>query len=329
MNRNMLTRRLFLSASLASLSVPSMTLANAPLRIVTTTGMIADTARRIGGKPVDVRGLMGAGVDPHSYRQTRNDIVAMTRADLVLWNGLYLEAQMEPFLNKLARRQPVVAVTDQIEAAARDGSGPALMGNPDYADAFDPHIWMDPARWQFVAARISETLGELRPTNRTEIHANLEQFTTNLAALSAYGQDAMSQIPQDRRLLITAHDAFSYFGEAFGLDVMGVQGISTESEAGLHRIRELVDLLVERDVEAVFVESSVSDRNMRALIEGAAARGHTARLGGQLFSDAMGPAGTYEGTYVGMIDHNITTIARALGADVPERGLFDRLSAGS
>lgn len=329
MNRKMLTRRLFISTSLASLAPPALLADAAPLSVVTTTGMIADTVRRIGGNTVSVRGLMGAGVDPHSYRQTRNDIVAMTRADLVLWNGLYLEAQMEPFLQKLARRQPVYAVTDRIEASARAGAGGALMANPDYTDAFDPHIWMDPGQWQHVADRVAEILIGLRPGSKTTVTENLTTFVSELDQLTAYGKRAMAQIPHERRVLITAHDAFSYFGQAFGLDVMGVQGISTESEAGLHRIRELVDLLVERNVEAIFVESSVSDRNMRALIEGAEARGHEVRLGGQLFSDAMGPAGTYEGTYVGMIDHNITTIARALGADVPQGGLFDRLSAGS
>ncbi len=322
----MATRRHFLLVTAAAAGLlPQMGLAAAPLNVVATTGMIADTAARIGGDAVQVTGLMGAGIDPHSYRQTRNDIAMMTRADLVLWHGLYLEAQMQPFFGKLSARQPVVAVTDQLEAAARDGSGKSLIDSPDYAGAYDPHIWMDPALWSDVSARIAGVLQDQRPDAAEGIARRLAAFTTELEGLKSYGREALAQIPAERRVLITAHDAFSYFGAAFDLEVMGVQGISTESEAGLHRIRTLVDMLVERNIEAVFVESSVSDRNMRALIEGAAAQGHKVRLGGELFSDAMGAEGTYEGTLIGMLDHNITTISRALGADVPASGWGGKL----
>lgn len=325
----MLNRRHFLgTTTAAALTLPGLAHAAAPLNVVATTGMIADTAAQIGQGAITVKGLMGAGVDPHSYRQTRNDIVAMTRADLVLWNGLYLEAQMEDFLLDLGDRQPVVAVTENLEAAARAGDLD-LIGSEDYPGAFDPHIWMDPALWIKVADRIRDALTEVRADDADTFAANHTAFAQDLTALGEYGQEALAQIAPERRVLITAHDAFAYFGRKFGLEVMGVQGISTESEAGLHRIGELVDILVARNIEAVFVETSVSDRNMRALIEGAAARGHEVRLGGQLFSDAMGPEGTFEGTFTGMMDHNITTIARALGADVPPRGLFGNLSVGS
>jgi len=305
-------------------AAPSGVLAAAPLNVVATTGMIADGAARIGGDAVTVTGLLGAGVDPHSYRQTRSDIVAMTRSDLMLWHGLYLEAQMEDFMLRLGNRQPVIAVTDKIEADAS-----VLIGSEDYTGRFDPHIWMDPTIWLDVTTRIAEVLSDARPDMADVFAANLVAYQTEIRALNTYGAAALAQIPQDKRVLVTAHDAFAYFGRAFDMDVIGVQGISTDSEAGLHRIRELVDLLSERSIDAVFVESSVSDQNMRALIEGAGAKGHDLRLGGELFSDAMGPAGTYEGTYIGMIDHNITTIARALGADVPGDGLNGKLSAGS
>jgi len=155
---------------------------------------------------------------------------------------------------------------------------------------------------------------------------NTSRHLTELEKLGAYAQTSLATIPEGSRVLITAHDAFNYFGKAYGFEVVGIQGISTESEAGLKRISELVDLLVEREIGAVFVESSVSDRNIRALIEGAASRGHTVRIGGELFSDAMGPAGTYEGTYLGMIDHNATIITRALGGEAPEKGNWGRLS---
>ncbi len=318
-------RRGFLALSSAFAALPFAARTAVPLNVVATTGMIADTVSRIGGAHVAVTGLMGAGVDPHAYRQTRSDIVAMTRADLVFWHGLFLEAQMESFFDKLAARQPVVAVTDQLEAAMRDGGDGVLIKSKDYEDAFDPHIWMDPTLWSQVADRIEAALAEEQPEAAGDFAANADKFRAEAAAIKSFGQQALAQIPKRARLLVTAHDAFSYFGRAFDMDVIGVQGISTESEAGLHRISELVELLVERDIEAIFVESSVSDRNMRALIEGAAAKGHDLRLGGELYSDAMGPAGTYEGTYLGMMDHNITTIARALGADVPQRGLNGRL----
>ncbi|MFK7877041.1 MAG: metal ABC transporter solute-binding protein, Zn/Mn family [Paracoccaceae bacterium] len=324
----MLNRRTILGFALSTPLMAQIGHAAGPLNVVATTGMIADTAARIGGAQVAVTGLMGAGVDPHSYRQTRNDIVALTRADLVLWHGLFLEAQMEDFFARLAVRQPVVAVTDQLKASALDGTGPALIDSPDYAGAYDPHIWMDPDLWAEIADRIARAFTELRPDSSDVFQTNAAAFKTELTALRAYGSTALADIPQDRRVLLTAHDAFSYFGDAFGMEVIGVQGISTDSEAGLHRMRSLVDVLVSRQIGAVFVESSVSDRNIRALIEGAAAQGHSVNLGGELFSDAMGPAGTYEGTYIGMMDHNITKIARALGSDVPAAGLNGKLGAG-
>jgi manganese/zinc/iron transport system substrate-binding protein len=265
---------------------------------------------------------MGPGVDPHAYRQTRTDIVALTKADLVLWHGLYLEAQMEDFFHKLEKRGTVVAVTDTLP---RD----LLNGHDQYADKYDPHVWMDPRLWVFVTEHIRDALIGAQPAGEAQFVANAEAFLAELSDLSGYAETALTSVPESARTLLTAHDAFGYFGKAYGFSVLGVQGISTNSEAGLNRISELVDTLIERDITAVFVESSVSDRTVRALVEGAAAKGHEVSIGGELFSDAMGPDGTYEGTYVGMIDHNITIIADALGGDVRERGLNNRLSAGS
>jgi manganese/zinc/iron transport system substrate-binding protein len=292
------------------------------IEIVATTGMIADAARTVGGDLVSVKGLMGAGVDPHAYRQTRSDIVAMTKADLVLWHGLYLEAQMESFFEDLARKKKVIAVTGSLP---RD----LLLAHEDYEGRFDPHVWMDPTLWSMVVEEVEKSLTEALPEGRGVFAENAARFKEELVALNAYTVDALSQLTPEQRVLLTAHDAFGYFGQAYGFDVMGIQGISTESEAGLNRISALVDVLVERDIRAVFVETSVSDRNIRALIEGAAAEGHEVRIGGSLFSDAMGPENTYEGTYLGMIDHNVTTIARALGAEVPEGGRLGKLSFGS
>lgn len=304
-----------------SILLASATMAAAQPTVVATTGMIADTARRIGGDQVQVRALMGPGVDPHAYRQTRSDIVAMTRADLVLRHGLYLEAQMDQFFTDLSRRRNVVAVADGLP---RD----LLLAHEEYENRFDPHVWMVPDLWRHVARAILQALIDTDPDNAELYTANAETFFADLETISAYARDVLATVPPDQRVLLTAHDAFNYFGAAYGFEVLGIQGISTESEAGLARIAELVDLLVERDIQAVFVESSVSDRNMRALIEGAAARGHDVHIGGELFSDAMGEPGSYEGTYLGMIDHNVTTITLSLGGTAPERGMIGQLSAG-
>jgi manganese/zinc/iron transport system substrate-binding protein len=308
-----------MSMALGVLAMPSF--AADRLNVVATTGMIADAARQVGGDLVEVRGLMGPGVDPHAYRQTRSDIVAMTRADLVLWHGLYLEAQMEDFFADLSRKRNVVEV-----AAGLDTS--VLRGHDDYDDKFDPHVWMDPDLWKLVVTEVQGALTASQPENAGVFATNAEAHLADLARLSEYASTSLATVPEQSRVLLSAHDAFGYFGEAYGFDVLGIQGISTESEAGLNRISELVDLLVSRDIGAVFVETSVSDRSMRAVIEGAAAQGHTVKIGGELFSDAMGEEGTYEGTYLGMIDHNVTVIAGALGGDVPARGMDSKLSAG-
>lgn len=295
--------------------------AQEPLQVVATTGMIADAARQVGGDLVAVRGLMGPGVDPHSYRQTRTDIAALARADLVLWHGLYLEAQMEGFLLDLAKRQPVVAVAGSLPRNL-------LIGHDDYDNKFDPHVWMNPNLWSRVVLNVRDALSEVRPEGAETFAANADAHLDELAELANYTTRILSSVPAESRVLVTAHDAFNYFGSAYGFEVVGIQGISTESEAGLARISELVDMLVEREIAAVFVESSVSDRNIRALAEGAASQGHEVAIGGELFSDAMGEPGTYEGTYLGMIDHNATVIARSLGGEAPEGGLHGRL-AGS
>ncbi len=291
------------------------------VEVVTTTGMIADAAREVGGDLVTVEALMGPGVDPHSYRQTRSDIVALANADLVLWHGLYLEAQLEDFLLELAEDNEVVAVAEALPENL-------LIGHEDYAGKYDPHVWMNPNLWARVVLVVRDALVEVDPDNAATYEANAEAHLAELRDLARYKQDVLSSVPAESRVLLTAHDAFNYFGSAYGFEVVGIQGISTESEAGLARIAALVDMLVERDIGAVFVETSVSDRNVRALIEGAAARGHEVVVGGELYSDAMGEPGTYEGTYLGMIDHNATVIANALGGEAPERGMAGRL-AGS
>lgn len=306
----MLSRRGFLGLLSAS-TFPAAAWSSQP-SIAATTGMIADAVRNLSGLPVAA--LMGPGMDPHGYRPTRNDILALSRADLIFWHGLNLEAQFTDLMADLSKRSTVIAVG---EALAKD----RLLANPDHPDRPDPHIWFAPDLWSDAVRAIEAALVPMVP----EAGAKSEAFRTEIAAMGAYAAEVLASVPSERRILVTAHDAFAYFGRAFGFRVEGVQGISTESEAGLTRIAELVDLLVENRVPAVFVETSVSDRSVRALIEGAAARGHEVAIGGELFSDAMGPDGSYEGTWLGMMDHNATTIANALGGTAPSRGKDGRL----
>lgn len=314
--RPMLTKRDFLTGLGASALVVSGTALHAAGKttVVATTGMIADAARQVGGDLVDVRALMGAGVDPHGYRQTRSDIVALAKADVVLWHGLHLEAQMEDFMRDLEERGGVTAVA---ESLPRD----LLLAHETYKNRFDPHVWMVPTLWVRVVENVRDALIAARPNDEDALRANAAAHLTDLAGLQDYVVRILATVPEERRVLVTAHDAFRYFGKAYGFDVEGIQGISTESEAGLRRIAEAVDVLVDRKIAAVFVETSVSDRNIRALIEGAAAQGQAVTIGGELYSDAMGEPGTYEGTYVGMIDHNATVIARALGGEGPRTGM--------
>src|SRR5690554_728728 len=318
-----LNRRMLLLGMAGSMvAVPSFAGAAGPLKVVATTGMITDAARSVGGELVSVTALMGPGVDPHAYRQTRSDILAMTRADLTLHHGLYLEAQMEEFLETLAKQRSVVAVAEQIPAEE-------LLAHDEYQNQYDPHVWMDPELWSRVVVTVRDALIDALPQHEDRLSANAAAHLEEIVELHAYSLKVLSSVPQQARILVTSHDAFSYFGRAYGFEVLGIQGISTQSEAGLTRVSELVSLLVEHDIEAVFVESSVSDRNTRALIEGAAARSHKVRIGGHLFSDAMGPDGTYEGTYIGMIDHNVTFVAHALGGEAPERGMRGLLAVGT
>lgn len=287
--------------------------------VVCTTGMIGDVARQIGGDHVAVTNIIGEGIDPHLYRPTRSDLAKLLRADLVFYNGLLLEGRMSSALDKISSKKRVRAVGDAIDhdrLIVPDGQD----GHPD------PHIWMDVALWKRASELIRDELVRLLPSKAEDFKARCAAYAKELDRLDTYARHAVESVPKQQRLLVTAHDAFHYMGRAYGFDVRGIQGISTESEAGIADVNALVDLLVERNVEAIFVETSVSDKNVRALIEGAAARGHDVSIGGTLFSDAMGAARTYEGTYVGMIDHNVTVIAEALGGKVPRKGLNERLT---
>ncbi len=292
-----------------------------PYKITTTVGMVSDIVRQVAGDKAVVTGIIGEGVDPHLYKPTRNDVVALQSADVVFYSGLMLEGKMADTLIKVARSgKPVYAVTELIDESY-------LLEPKEFQGHYDPHLWMDASAWSRCVEAVARSLGEYDPPNAAFYRENATHYREKLAALHAYARAAIATIPEKSRVLITAHDAFNYFGRAYHIQVRGIQGISTESEAGLQDINRLVDYIVEHDVRAVFVESSVADKNVRALVDGARAKGREVKIGGTLFSDAMGAAGTYEGTYLGMIDHNVTLIARALGGQAPEKGMEGKLKA--
>jgi manganese/zinc/iron transport system substrate-binding protein len=289
------------------------------LRVVTTVGMITDVVREVGTERVEVVGLIGEGIDPHLFKPNRKALIELYEADAVIYNGSHLEGRMTEVLARLSDRgTPTLALAESILSTGRIAPLPG-----DYYA--DPHLWMDVAAWREGVFLIAEFLADVDPTEGGSYKKNAEHYAARLLELEAYGRAVLETVPQERRILITAHDAFSYFGRAFDYEVRGIQGISTDSESGLKELEALIDLIVERQIPAIFAESSVSQKNIRALREGASARQHTVAFGGTLYSDAMGAAGTYEGTYIGMLDHNYTTITRALGGDAPLGGMLGRL----
>ena len=283
--------------------------------IVATTGMVADLARNIAAERASVQQLIGSGVDPHLYKPTRTDIAALMAADVVIYNGLLLEGKMSDALIRVASTgKPVVAVTEQLEPED-------LLEPESFAGHYDPHVWMDPQSWIAAATVVQQRLVVFDPAHAETYERNARSYIVQLDRLHTYAEQVLASVPPSQRVLVTAHDAFNYFGRRFHFEVVGIQGLSTESEAGVKDIERIVQLLVQKRIPAVFVESTVSERNIRALIEGASAQNHTVHIGGELFSDAMGAEATYEGSYIGMIDHNVTTIAKALGGSVPPRGM--------
>ena len=322
-SRSGLRRRAFLGAAAALLPLPALAQAapRAPRNVIATVAMVGDAVREVTGGRIAAVTLIGEGVDPHLFRPTRADIARLLGADAVFGVGHRLEGRMGDVLERVRNAgKPVVLLA---ETLPRD----RLLANEDYPDAADPHVWMDPMLWAEAAGSVLEPLARLAPDVREGMADDLARFRARCARLDAYAREGIATVPESARVLVTAHDAFSYFGRRYGLEIESIQGLSTEAEANLAGIEALVRKLVERRVPAVFAEPSVPDRAVRALIEGAAARGHRVALGGNLFSDAMGRPGTYLGTYEGMMDHNITTIMRALGGRVPPRGLNGRLAA--
>ncbi len=284
--------------------------AQSPLQVVTTTGMIGDVTQQVVGTCGRVDTLMGPGTDPHAYTATNADVTALRNADLILYNGLGLEGSLAEVLAALAARQPTLAYA---EAAAPEDA--RLRG--ERGGSVDPHVWMDVALWANGIPALTERLSDLAPECREGFEDRATAYQDTLAALASWVEAAYATIPEERRVLLTAHDAFGYLGGAYGVEVVGIQGISSASEASVGDVRRVADILVERSIPAIFVESTINPRTVEAVVDAAASRGADVRVGGLLYADAMGDPGTLEGTYVGMTLHNTTTIVEALGGSVP------------
>jgi len=285
---------------------------------VSTTGMIGNLVESVGQDAIRTVTLMGPGVDPHLFKPTRDDVVVMRRAKGLFYNGIHLEGRMGAVFDHLPVAQSKLIVGQWVWDFKRQIDAPKKVTEALSADLHpdDPHIWMDVLLWSEAPMAIADCLAEIEPKNKATFIDRAKKLRERLQALHHYGLKLIATIPTKKRILITSHDAFQYFGNRYSIEVRGVQGMSTESEAGLATISELVQMIVDRDLPSIFVESSVSSNTMRALVEGCAARGHTIQLGGPLYSDALGASGTYEGTYIGMMDHNFRTIAQCLGGSV-------------
>ncbi|MDO8481284.1 MAG: zinc ABC transporter substrate-binding protein [Nanoarchaeota archaeon] len=276
------------------------------LQIVATTGMVADIAKNIGGEFVEVNALMGPGVDPHLYKASEGDVSLLSGADIVFYSGLHLEAKMGDVIEEMEGKS--VAVTRTLPREE-------LLDFPPYENQYDPHVWFNVLYWKQAAEVVRDELMARDPEHADAYRQNAAAYLQQLSELDSYVHRRAQELPADQRILVTAHDAFRYFGREYDFQVIGLQGISTQAEAGTKDVQELVDFIVSRKVKALFVESSVPERNLKAVQEACRAKGWDVQIGGQLYSDAMGDAGTFEGTYIGMVTANIDTIVGALGGN--------------
>jgi manganese/zinc/iron transport system substrate-binding protein len=297
---------LVLSACSLASPLPQGTFRERKVLVTATIGMIADIAQNVGGDRVEVTQLMGPGVDPHLYKPSTGDVFKLDRADIIFYGGLHLEGRMAELFEKMHENgKPVFAVSDEID--------PARLRKPvEYEGNYDPHIWFDVTLWQEAVKKIAKELGNLDPFSRDLYNRNATAYLAKLDELHAYTKTQIASIPEQARVLITAHDAFGYFGDQYGMDVRGIQGTSTATEAGARNVQDLARFIADRKIKAIFVESSVPRSTIEAVQKAVQARGWDVRIGGELFSDAMGNAGTEEGTYIGMVKHNVDVIVKAL-----------------
>ncbi|MEM0942019.1 MAG: zinc ABC transporter substrate-binding protein [Bacteroidota bacterium] len=275
------------------------------LHVVTTTGMLYDAVLNITGDKMTCEAIMGPGVDPHLYKATQGDLTRLKNGQLVVYNGIFLEGKMSDILKKLGERKPTLAAAESIPDSL-------LLPSVNYEDSYDPHVWFDVKRWKYVVSEIGNAIVSLDTGNAKYYKENTSKYLAKLDSLDKYVKDRLSELSSSQRVLITAHDAFGYFGEAYQIRVEALQGISTVSDFGLRDIANLIDLIIENQIKAIFVETSVSEKSINAVIKGCQEKGHNVKIGGSLYSDAMGEVGTEEGTYIGMFKKNVDTIVDAL-----------------
>lgn len=289
----------------------------AKFRVITTIGMITDIVKNVGGHRVEVIGLMGPGVDPHLYKPSAGDVQKLNSASLIFYNGLHLEAKMADILAKMSGDTQTVAVTDAIDRSL-------LLTSPEYAGQYDPHLWFNVTLWMKAVVKVRDALSEFDPESTGTYQSNAERYLAKLTELDQYVKSQVKRVRPQQRVLVTAHDAFNYFGKGYGFEVRGLQGISTATEAGIADVQALATFIAERRIPAIFVESSVSSKSLEAVKAAVQSKGFAVEIGGELFSDAMGNPGTPEGTYIGMVRHNVDTIVKGLikesGAQTPPTG---------
>jgi manganese/zinc/iron transport system substrate-binding protein len=282
-------------------------LSDKTIEVVCTTTMITDLVRNIGGERVNVQGLMGPGIDPHLYKASEGDVSRMSRADVIVYNGLHLEGKMTEIFKQMQQRKKTFAVTEGVDESR-------LLSPPEFEGAHDPHIWFDVSLWMEAAEYVKQSFIELDPEHGDVYERNADAYIQKINELHAFIKEEVQKVPQDKRVIITAHDAFNYFGSAYGFDVRGLQGISTAAEAGTADVKELAEFIVEKQIPAIFVETSVPERYIEALQEAVRSRGFDVKIGGSLFSDALGSPDTPEGSYLGMVSYNVRTIVQSLSS---------------
>lgn len=279
---------------------------NKKLNVVTTTTMITDLVKNIGGDSINVQGLMGAGVDPHLYKASEGDVSKLVNSDVIFYNGLHLEGKLVEVFEKMkgADKTPI-ALADELNKNR-------LIGSDYFASNYDPHVWFNINFFEQFVEKVTLVLCEKDPKNTETFRANEKRYLAELEKLKEEVQDAVNDLDPEKRILVTAHDAFNYFGKAYGFNVVGLQGLSTATEAGVQDVQKLANFIIDKKVKSIFIESSVPRRTIEALQEAVNSKGHDVKIGGTLYSDALGTEGTEEGTYIGMYRYNIKTIVSAL-----------------
>jgi manganese/zinc/iron transport system substrate-binding protein len=279
---------------------------NGKLKVVTTTTMITDLVENIGGDLIEINGLMGSGIDPHLYKASQGDFRKLDLADVIFYNGLHLEGKLVEVFEKMNEQaKTTIAISDGVAENT-------LIGSEYFASNYDPHIWFDLAYWNDISVYVTKRLSELDPENAAAFEVNRDVYLKKLKELKIDLDKKIEELPKEKRILVTAHDAFNYYGRTFDFEVVGLQGISTATEAGVKDVQRITEFIIENKIKAIFIESSVPRRTVEALQAAVNAQNHDVIIGGELFSDALGSAGTAEGTYIGMYKHNVNTIVNAL-----------------